>query len=350
VFVRRAVLAPLLFAVLGLRGATSWPVAALVTQAESQPDSCRFVLGFEALRELIGPATVGDCLEDEYFNLENGNAEQHTTKGLLVWRKVDNFTAFTDGATSWINGPEGVQSRPNNERFAWEKDPLPPAAGSLPTSQSPPPPPATPAPRSTPAATATRAAEPPSQARPAETAPQTLSGRGRQVTEPFTLEKGLVVVRGNQTGRSNFSAKLVDAAGNEIGLVANVIGDVSGARYARVASDGSYRLNVTADGSWKLVIEQPKPLNAPAIPKTFTGKNDDVTEFVRLPEGLVTARSELKSGKSNFVVRAVSPDGQDIELLANEIGVSSASKAFNGRGRIIVIAVQADGDWTVTLE
>src|SRR3954470_24404511 len=95
-----------------------WPSPAL------GQSSCRFVLGFETLRNLVGAQKVGTCLEDEHFNLENGNAEQRTSGGLLVWRKVDNFTAFTDGGTSWVNGPNGLQSRPNAERFSWEKDSL----------------------------------------------------------------------------------------------------------------------------------------------------------------------------------------------------------------------------------
>lgn len=33
---------------------------------------------------------------------ENGNAEQRTSGGLLVWRKVDDFTAFTDGGTDVV--------------------------------------------------------------------------------------------------------------------------------------------------------------------------------------------------------------------------------------------------------
>ena len=41
----------------------------------------------------------------------------------MVWRKIDNFTAFTDGGTSWVNGPNGLQSRLNSARFSWEKDP-----------------------------------------------------------------------------------------------------------------------------------------------------------------------------------------------------------------------------------
>ena len=45
---------------------------------------------------------------------------QQTANGLLVWRKADNFTAFTDGYRSWIAGPYGVQARLNSERFFWE--------------------------------------------------------------------------------------------------------------------------------------------------------------------------------------------------------------------------------------
>ena len=93
----------------------------------AQTPACRFVLGFAALRDLVGAEKVGACLEDEHFNPANGNAEQRTSGGLLVWRKIDNFTAFTDGATSWINGPNGLQSRPNGERFAWERDPVSPS-------------------------------------------------------------------------------------------------------------------------------------------------------------------------------------------------------------------------------
>src|SRR5215216_6784858 len=102
----------------------------------AQP-SCRFVLGFATLRDLVGAAKVGDCLEDEHFNLENGNAEQRSSGGLLVWRKIDNFTAFTDGGTTWVNGPNGLQNRPNIERFAWESDPVQPVTAGVQTASGP---------------------------------------------------------------------------------------------------------------------------------------------------------------------------------------------------------------------
>src|SRR5450756_1239183 len=72
-----------------------------------------FQLGFKALADQLPAEVVGVPLENEYFNLSNGNSEQHTTKGLMVWRKIDNWTAYTNGYMTWINGPAGVQSRLN---------------------------------------------------------------------------------------------------------------------------------------------------------------------------------------------------------------------------------------------
>ncbi|MAG35399.1 MAG: hypothetical protein CL878_04015 [Dehalococcoidia bacterium] len=85
---------------------------------------CQLVLGFKTLQGLVNAAegsdAVGSCLENERHNSENGDGVQRTTGGLLFWRKADNFTAFTDGHRTWTNGPNGLQSRRNTERFAWE--------------------------------------------------------------------------------------------------------------------------------------------------------------------------------------------------------------------------------------
>src|SRR2546425_9627105 len=110
-------------------------LAALPAPAAAQP-ACAFKLGFKAITDQI-PETVGGCLEDEHFNTANGNAEQRTTAhhgrgGLLVWRKADNWTAFTDGYWTWINGPFGLQQRLNTQRFPWE-------AGVMPAAPAPPP-------------------------------------------------------------------------------------------------------------------------------------------------------------------------------------------------------------------
>lgn len=85
-------------------------------------DGCQYVLGFKTLYTLI-PRIVGQCLDDQQFDPANGDALQHTTNGLLVWRKADNHTAFTDGFHTWVNGPNGLEARLNTTRFPWEPNP-----------------------------------------------------------------------------------------------------------------------------------------------------------------------------------------------------------------------------------
>lgn len=106
-------------------------LAPLVTASASvAATDCQFILGFATLKALLdaaeGPDKVGQCLEDQRFNPANGDALQQTTGGLLVWRKLDNWTAFTDGYRTWINGPDGLQAQLNTERFSWEPVPWPP--------------------------------------------------------------------------------------------------------------------------------------------------------------------------------------------------------------------------------
>ena len=89
-------------------------------------EACQFVLGFKALHDAI-PDKVGDCLANQSYTPDSGDAVQQTIAwhgqgGLLVWRKADNWTAYTDGSTTWVNGPFGIQRRANTERFAWEAD------------------------------------------------------------------------------------------------------------------------------------------------------------------------------------------------------------------------------------
>lgn len=108
------------------------PMLLAASPVHAQATGCQFVLGFATLHGMIAAAT-GDCTQDQHFAL-NGDALQETTRGLMVWRKADNWTAFTDGYHTWINGPKGLQQRLNTERFPWEPPPPPPRtapAGAL---------------------------------------------------------------------------------------------------------------------------------------------------------------------------------------------------------------------------
>lgn len=132
---RLVILSAILLCALALLGSS------LVSASPTDTDGCRFVLGFKTIHDLI-PNEVGQCIDNEGYNPANGDALQHTTAwhgkgGLLVWRKADNWTAFTDGANTWINGPYGIQKRPNAERFDWENDGQ--QVASQPMASTPPP-------------------------------------------------------------------------------------------------------------------------------------------------------------------------------------------------------------------
>lgn len=86
--------------------------------AHGQQSQCRYLLGFQTLHD-AAPNQVGDCVDDQAY-ASNGDARQHTTAGLLVWRKADNWAAFTNGYQTWIEGPTGLAARLNTERFPWE--------------------------------------------------------------------------------------------------------------------------------------------------------------------------------------------------------------------------------------
>ena len=82
---------------------------------------CTFILGFATIQGL-DPTDIGSCTENQSF-AANGDAQQHTSNGLLAWRKADNWTAFTNGYWTWINGPSGLVKRLNTQRYAWEANP-----------------------------------------------------------------------------------------------------------------------------------------------------------------------------------------------------------------------------------
>ena len=91
-----------LFVALAFVAVCLTPGAAL---AQAAP-SCQFILGFATLQGL-DPVDVGTCLDNQVF-AGNGDAQQHTTNGLMAWRKADNWTAFTNGYWDVDQRPERI--------------------------------------------------------------------------------------------------------------------------------------------------------------------------------------------------------------------------------------------------
>src|SRR6266511_1469656 len=77
---------------------------------------------FALFRQVAGADVVGECKEPATVS-EQGDVTQATTRGLAAYRYADQVIAFTDGRTTWLYGPEGLQKRGASERFAWEQLP-----------------------------------------------------------------------------------------------------------------------------------------------------------------------------------------------------------------------------------
>ena len=67
----------------------------------------KFVHGFAHLKSLIGDE-MGDPIECEHANPENGDTLQNTTTGLAFYRKSTNTPTFTNGWDHWAWTSEGL--------------------------------------------------------------------------------------------------------------------------------------------------------------------------------------------------------------------------------------------------
>lgn len=137
------------FSGLGLVALVIFAVFGLAPGVSAQ-SNCTFKLGFQQLHDAI-PDIVGYCIGEEYVN-GTGGLYQLASGGLMIWRKADNWTAFTNGFTTWLIGPQGVVSRPNDGPFfPWEGRSVvsPPVSPPAPVTVQPAPP-AAPAPAAPP--------------------------------------------------------------------------------------------------------------------------------------------------------------------------------------------------------
>jgi len=179
--------------------------------------------------------------------------------------------------------------------------------------------------------------------------PILLSGQGQQASNKFKLESGLSVFKLTHTGSSNFGVWLKDDKGGNVELLANDIGSFDGSKAVGVKNAGDYILDVSADDAWTVTITQPRQSTAEAT-RSFIGHGQASTSLFRIGGGL--SRFKLThTGQSNFGVWLKDKNGNNVELLANEIGVFDGSKAVGiTSGGNYILDVSADGDWTITIE
>lgn len=109
---RRQVIPMLIASLVAVAGLSTWPVMA-------QTSACQLAPVFLMLRDLIGKDRTGDCTS-AVIRSDSGDFNQPTTRGMLTFRPSDLIVAFSDGQTTWLYGPNGLESRPTGTRLSWE--------------------------------------------------------------------------------------------------------------------------------------------------------------------------------------------------------------------------------------
>jgi hypothetical protein len=93
--------------VLAVLAASAPPAAAQAAPFCQPGQPAEFVLGFATLKQRLGPI-MGEPLECEHLNPENGDALQHTTTGLAYYRREINTPIFTNGAAHYAITGQGL--------------------------------------------------------------------------------------------------------------------------------------------------------------------------------------------------------------------------------------------------
>jgi lipopolysaccharide export LptBFGC system permease protein LptF len=82
----------------------------------------------------------------------------------------------------------------------------------------------------------------------------TISGKGDKV-ETVRLNKGLAIFSISHSGSRNFIIWLKDQSGKNIELLVNDIGSYNGQKTATLREDGTYILEVQANGNWTINVK-----------------------------------------------------------------------------------------------
>lgn len=103
---------------------------------------------------------------------------------------------------------------------------------------------------------AATAGVPPVAAPPMPPGSVRLQGVGQTATQQFALKAGLATFSLQHNGNRNFIVWLLNDKGERQDLLVNVIGPFSGSKAIQVRADGSYLLDVAADGRWVVSVTQ----------------------------------------------------------------------------------------------
>ena len=195
--------------------------------------------------------------------------------------------------------------------------------------------------------TTTQTTQPTQTTTPAP-APQTFSGIGDSAVPAFNLNKGLAIFEMSHNGGANFAIQLYSSTGGYVDLLVNTIGTFNGSKVISLDHTGQYTMNVTASGNWSAKVSQPTPISVGSPPISFSQGIRFATPFFTLKSGIATFKM-THNGSANFAVILYDSYGNNIDLLANEIGPYSGSQVVPVQSGTYILDVEANGTWSIDI-
>ena len=208
------------------------------------------------------------------------------------------------------------------------------------------------------------------------TDPQVYEGEGNTQTARFDITDGILYVKASHQGGSDFAVRILterhlasksatgglhSGTGSPRGNVYTIetTGAYDGVRAHQVSpaqlfglTPGTYLMQVTADGAWRVELTQPVWDSGESPPFNWSGAGDDVKGPINLETGTKSV-AITHSGSTDFVVELVNADGTLAENLVNIVGSYDGTIEVKIHPMIGLtpdiygLVITADGEWTV---
>ncbi|WP_049890768.1 hypothetical protein [Natrinema versiforme] len=178
--------------------------------------------------------------------------------------------------------------------------------------------------------------------------PLTVGGTGATVTDEFELEGGVTIAEAVHDGEVNFIVELIPTDNGYEELLINAIGEYDGASGV-LAEQGTYLLDIDADGEWEIEIRQPRSTadEADSLPVELEGEGS-TWDGPFLFDGLGQANGSHE-GQGNFIVEILPQEDLFSELVFNELDQFEGETTFDIDG-VGFVTVEAAGTWSLSME
>lgn len=185
--------------------------------------------------------------------------------------------------------------------------------------------------------------------------PIEFTGEGATITDEFELETGPTLVEGSHGGESTFDVRIVPDESDEDYALITRVGEFEGSTGTFI-EDGTYLLEVDADGPWELVVRQPRAAETEAAdpPVSFEGTGTDWIGPILFDDETRVAGA-CEDG-SVFRVELVPQNADDSEFVWG-----GSELIFDAIGRFLgvtdvhtdgigYVTIDASGDWILEVE